>query len=490
MKKEHHMANRKLRPIIAGISILAMLTTVGCGSSTSTAGAQSSAGSTTSPAVPASGQSGSAQLTAVTSGQSGASQTASSAAADNSPVTLKIINWVNPPANDALKKINSQFEAKYPNIKVDYQIAANTTGSYATLLQTTVTSHSADIITTNFPFQPLPDKPTRDNMTPEQLWATSGLLLPLNDQPWVKSYTKEAIGSETYNRNVYGLLTGVYQWMVFYDKTVFKKYNLSVPQTYTDFIKVMDTLKANGVTPLWLGTGGGADGYVQQFLTEPLMASLWLPKVSNGNLAKALESGSERWDSPNFVDVMTKEAKVGSYLEPGYTGIAWQGMPGAFAAGKSAMLLDGSWDLASVNQANPKMDVGSFPLPGSDDASKNQSLLSSDLTFEVLKDAPNKDAALKYLAFFSEPNIYQEYVNTTGISPSQTSGTYSSFASKVLGDTFGKGISTDVVFPILSAKQGYYCQSANFPEVQVNVIAGKKSPPDAAKLYQGSCTTS
>jgi raffinose/stachyose/melibiose transport system substrate-binding protein len=442
-----------------------MLAAASCSSSSN--GSETSAGAATS--VASNGNSG---------GDSG------------EPVTLKIINWVNPPANDAIKKINSQFEAKYPNIKVDYQLAANTAGSYATMLQTTVSSHSADIITVNFPFQPLPDNPTRENMTPEQLWATSGLLEPLTDQPWVSSYTKEAMAAETYNGQIYGLLTGVYQWMVFYDKAAFQKYNLEAPHTYTDFIKVMDTLKSNGVQPLWLGTGGGADGYVQQFLTEPLMASIWLPKVQSGDLAKALARGDERWDSPNFVEAMTKEAKIGSYLQPGYTGISWQGMPGDFAAGKSAMLLDGSWDLASVQQANPTMQVGSFPLPGSDDASQNKSLLSNDLTFEILKDAPNKDAAKKYLAFFSQPEIYKQYVDMTGISPVQTGGTYDSFAATVLGDEFGKGISTDIVFPVLSAKQGYYCQPANFPEVQVDVIGGKRSPEDAAALYQKDCKTS
>lgn len=429
------------------------------------------------------------------SGVAGCSSSGNSSSSSNggggggAPVTLKIINWVNPPANQAIKQINSEFEKQYPNIKVDYQLSANTTGSYATMLQTAVTSHSADIITTNFPFQPLPTNPTRSNMTPEQLWATSGLLEPLTNEPWVKKYTKDAIASETYKGQVYGLLTGVYQWMVFYNKDTFKKYNLTAPTTYTEFIKVMDTLKSHGVQPLWLGTGGGADGYVQQFLTEPLMASLWLPKVPSHNLATALETGQEKWNSPNFVKVMTEEAKIGSYLEPGYTGISWQGMPGDFAAGKAAMLLDGSWDLASVKQANPDMNVGSFPLPGSDDPAQNQSLLSNDLTFEVLKNSPNTDAAKKYLAFFSEPKIYKQYVETTGISPVETGGTYNSFAAQVLGSQFGKGINTNPVFPILSAQQGYYCQPNNFPEVQVKVIAGKMSPESAASTYQGSCKT-
>lgn len=429
---------------------------------------------------------------AAAAGCSSSSSGSSKASGGNSgaKVTLKIINWVNPPANQALKKINSEFEKKYPNIKVDYQLSANTTGAYATMLQTAVTSHSADIITINFPFQPLPTKPTRSNMTPEQLWATSGLLEPLTNEPWVSKYTKAAVASETYNGKVYGLLTGVYQWMVFYNKTTFKKYNLAAPTTYSQFIKTMDTLKSHHVQPLWLGTGGGANGYVQQFITEPLMSSLWLPTVASKNLATALETGQEKWNSPKFVDVMTKEAKIGSYLESGYTGISWQGMPGDFAAGKAAMLLDGSWDLASVKQANAGMDVGSFPLPGSDDAAQNQSLLSSDLTFEVLKNSPHKDAARKYLAFFSQSDVYKEYVDTTGISPVETGGTYDSFAAKVLGSQFGKGVNSNNVFPILSAQQGYYCQPNNFPEVQVKVIAGKTSPQAAANTYQGSCKTS
>lgn len=403
-------------------------------------------------------------------------------------VTLRIINWANPAANEAIEAINEQFMEANPDIVVDYQVAANTSGSYATLLQTAVTSSSVDIITTNNPFQPLPENATRDNMSQEQLWATSGVLMPLTDEPWLQNYTEDARASMTYEGEVYGVLSGVYQWMVFYDKDVFAAHGVSEPTTYTEFLGVMDTLKAAGVQPLWLGAGSGAEIYVRNFMSAPLMNSVWAPEVSSGGLAKAIEQGDTGWDSPEFLEVLEKLVEVGSYLQPGWTGSSWQAMPGDFAAGRSAMLLDGSWDLAAIREANPDMNIGSFPLPGSENPEENQPILAQDLTFAVLEGAQNKEAAVKYLEFFSQPEIYRDYVNATGISPSQTSGDFDSFAAEVLGDRFGEGTPSSLVLPLLSPQSTTYCQTPeNFAKVLVEVMEGKQRPQDAAALLTESC---
>ncbi|HEY1639420.1 MAG TPA: extracellular solute-binding protein [Streptosporangiaceae bacterium] len=400
-------------------------------------------------------------------------------------VTLKIISWVNPPANKAFNKIDAEFEKKYPSIKVQYQLAANTAGPYETLLQTTVDSHSADIVTTNTPFQPLPPNATRATESTEQFWATHDVFEPLNGQPWLNNFTPSALASETYNGKTYGVLTGEYQWVVFYNKTDFAKYHVSVPHTFSQFISVLQLFKSKGLVPLWLGLGGGASGYAQQFMTEPLMSELWQPKVAGKNLALALQNGSTTWTDPAFVTAMTEEAQVAKYLEPSYTGVSWEGMPGAFAANKSPMLLDGSWDMASVQSANPSIKVGSFAFPGSNDPAMNQPLVADDLTLEVLKAAPEKAAALKWMSFFASKPIYQQYVDITGISPSQAGGTYSSFSSQVLGPLFGKGVNTTTIFPTLPSTEGYNDTTANFPLLQLAVMAGSKTPAAAAQAYQG-----
>lgn len=407
----------------------------------------------------------------------------SSGGAAGGQVTLKIINWVNPPANQALKQINAEFEKKYPNIKIQYQLAANTAGPYQTLLQTSVDSGSADIVTTDETMQPLPVNATKANEDTLQYWGTHNVFLPLNGQPFLKQMTPAALASMTYNGKVYGLLSGEYQWMVFYNKSIFQKYNLTAPTTYNQFISTMQTLAAHKVTPLWLGLGGGASGYATQFLTEPLMSDLWQSQLGSASLATDLEKGTVSWNSPPFVQAMTEEANIAKYLEPNYTGEAWQGMPGDFAAGKAAMLLDGSWDLASVQKASPGIQVGSFGLPGSNVAADNQPLLTNDLTFEVLKDTKNQDAAMKYLAFFTSSPIYKQYVDITGISPSEKSGSYSSFSAKVLGPLFGKGVPTGQVFPPLAANQGFYDTETNFPTLDLAVMAGKKTPQQAAATH-------
>jgi raffinose/stachyose/melibiose transport system substrate-binding protein len=171
-------------------------------------------------------------------------------------------------------------------------------------------------------------------------------------------------------------------------------------------------------------------------------------------LTTALQTGSAKWTDPEMVQVFNEEATIGKYLEPGYAGVSWEGMPGAFADNKAPMLLDGSWDLATVHTDNPKLQVGSFPLPGSNVAADNQPILQPDLNFEILRKAKNIPAALAWLKFFASKPIYEQYVDMTGISPSETGGTYTSFAAQVLGKWLGKGIALGTIMPAPTPQPG------------------------------------
>jgi raffinose/stachyose/melibiose transport system substrate-binding protein len=323
-------------------------------------------------------------------------------------------------------------------------------------------------------------------MSSTEFWASSGAYLPLNNQPWIHDFTPTALAQETYKGQIYGVLSGQYQRSLFYNKADFAKYHLSVPTTWSQFLTVLQTLKSHGVQPLWLGAGGGAAIYVQDFLTNALMQELWLPHAAGQNLNTDLQTGAETWTSPYFVQAETELAEIGKYLEPNYTGASWEEMPQDFGANKGAILIDGSWDLSTVQKANPSLQVGSFPLPGSNVAADNQTMLQPDLNFEVLKKAQNMPAALAYLAFFASKPIYQQYVDITGISPSETSGTYSNFAAGVLGKDLGKGVEYTDSFPTLTATQGYYDTANEFPLLQEQVLAGSVTPQKAAQLIEKS----
>ena len=139
---------------------------------------------------------------------------------------------------------------------------------------------------------------------------------------------------------------------------------------------------------------------------------------------------------------MTEEAAIAKYVEPDYTGVSWEGMPAAFAANKAPMLLDGSWDLATVQKANPTIKLGSFPLPGSNIASQNQPLVQPDLNLEVLRHGHDTANALKWMAFFASKPIYEQYVDITGISPSETSWYLYQLQFRCAGQLAGQGNSS------------------------------------------------
>jgi raffinose/stachyose/melibiose transport system substrate-binding protein len=401
--------------------------------------------------------------------------------------TLKIITWVNPPAVQALTKIDGEFEKANPGVKVDLGTAENVNGPYKTMLEQTVDATSADIVTNVTQMQPLPLKPTSSNVTYWQTYTMHGVFAPLNGQPFLKDYKSGALAAETYQGKTYGVVSGEYQEGVFYNKKIFAQYHLSPPTTYSQFLTVLQTLKSHGVTPMWVGLGAVGPVYLQ-FLYYNLMDSVWAPTVS-GSLATDLENGSVKWTSAGFTQAMNEEKTLAQYLEPGYQGEAWQGMPGAFANGKAAMLLDGSWDLASVQAANPSTQVGFFPLPGSNTPANNRSELQNDLTFSVLNGSAHKALAYKWLAFFSQPNIYKQYVDITGISSSQNSGSFSSFSAQVLGSWFGKGDYYTSYYPVLADTDSYWDQPANWPTLQQDVISGSKTPAQVEQMYQSGWST-
>jgi raffinose/stachyose/melibiose transport system substrate-binding protein len=281
-------------------------------------------------------------------------------------------------------------------------------------------------------------------------------------------------------------VTGVYQRGVFYNRAIFAQYHLSVPKTYNQLMADAKILSSHGVTPFLIGLQNVGPAYLQ-FIYFPLMQDIWRTRVG-GNLNTALWTNRTQWTSPEFKTVLERTVQTMHYLEPNFTGVSWESMPGDFADGKAAMLLDGSWDLASVHQANPSLKVGYFPFPGSNHPQYNQSLVSGDLTFAVLADAPDKSAAFTWLKFFAQPKIYAQYVDETGISPTET-GVYHSFSASVLGRYFGTGVHLSQSFPVLPANGPYWVQQTNWPKLILDVYDGKYTVTQAANMLQSEWET-
>ena len=330
-------------------------------------------------------------------------------------VTLELLIHQNAPLVDYITAFNQKFEAANPGVKVNVSVVK--ADELAASTQTRLTANDIDIIDMfGFaqgiqPFMKNADKPN---------WQTlieAGLLMDLSGQPFLKYYDASAIrDAGSFGGKVYEVNTGRYAFTgVFYNKDLFAKYGVKVPTTWPQLVAACATFKKNNIAPM---TAGGKDGWPVLVAGYGILLSEYPDQAA---LVKGLWNGTIKWNDAKSVE-MWKRMQILSrdMIEPGASGIGFDAAPGRFASGAAAMYPAGSWDAPAIEAANPGMHYGYFPMPGSDSAADNKYLAGKyDVGWVVAAKTANKDAAMKWLAMFSQPENYQAYVNATGIMPTE-----------------------------------------------------------------------
>ena len=80
------------------------------------------------------------------------------------------------------------------------------------------------------------------------VFAKAGRLGALNEELSSLVTSPFTVGDTTYGLPMYAVTNGI-----IYNKEIFKKYDLNVPASYSEFLQVCEVLKQNGVVPLALG---------------------------------------------------------------------------------------------------------------------------------------------------------------------------------------------------------------------------------------------
>lgn len=331
-------------------------------------------------------------------------------------VTLKIIHWQQENVNKYIEEFNKKFEEKYPNVKVEYTtVPADST--YDQLMQTRMKATDADIIPLKHSFIGAPQEWSEGAADPLwKQWIDAGLVADLSDQAFIQNYNQTDVeNAMTYNGKVYGVNMGkVASTGLFYNKDIFAEHNLQVPTTWEEFVNVVETLKNAGVTPIGLG---GKDVWPINMAVQGLQATVIDDQLE---FIKGLWTGETKLTDPVHLEVLEKTQFIMNNTIDGFIGIDYGTLPSLFATGRVAMIADGTWDATTIDSANPELNYGYFPIPGSSNAEDNQNLAGKyDMTWMVVEKSANKEYALKWLEMLSETENYTDFVNAAGFLPTQ-----------------------------------------------------------------------
>ncbi|WP_226527764.1 extracellular solute-binding protein [Metabacillus niabensis] len=330
-------------------------------------------------------------LTGCSSSSSGESSEGSSGRDD---VTVKLMHlWPSGSSkqhNMIVNDIAAEYEKANPGVKIEQEILSNE--QYKEKLKVLSASNE------------LPDV----GMT----WAAGFLdpyvkgnkFAPLDDilEGGLKdSFIAGTTEAYAVDGKTYGLPLELNIAPVYYNKKIFEKYNLDVPETYEDFKNIVKTLSDNGVTPITLGNKDRWTGSLwYMYLADRLGGPETLTNAINRSGTfedPALVKAAEEIQNLVGMDAFVK----------GFNGLSNDEAKGPFMNEQAAMYLMGSWELPNytTNEDVPQEfrdSIGFFKFPtvegGKGDI--NSFVGGPGVGLFVSEDSEVKEEAKKFVKFF------------------------------------------------------------------------------------------
>lgn len=330
-----------------------------------------------------------------------------SAGEDENQVEIELVYaYQNAQWNSAIEATVRNFEKKYPNIKVNYEVNYEDKVYEDILIKKIARNELGDIVQLK---------------TPEP-YANSDTLGEISDE--VKNLVKYTydVGGKTYAVGAVESTSGI-----IYNKEIFERYGLSVPQTYQDFLNICKTLKSKGIDPI--GVGGSdlwhMEYWVNHFFRTDVLSKNpeWLSQCSEGVVS---------WTDAEVIQML---ADLKNLFDAGYVNDDWQttrdgNLPYKMAEGEIAMMYTGPWTSFAIQKLNTSMELGWFYVPGANGVTYAGDNLDTfwSVTKECEENPDKYDAAMTFLKYFySEQNytltceaicsfpLTKEWIATAGV---------------------------------------------------------------------------
>lgn len=198
---------------------------------------------------------------------------------------------------------------------------------------------------------------------------------------------------------------------VIYNKTIFEENGLEVPTTWSELLEVGDTLKANDINPFY-ATFADAWTVNQGWFDYTVGGAIDVQSFYDQMAEQGTEVGP---DSPvsfeqDFLEPVEKMQLLASeYTQPNAGSRAYDVGNVAFANGEAAMYMQGPWALSQIEITNPDLELGTFPLPMTEDPADLKVRVNMDLVTMIPEEATNKEGAFDFMDYLFQPDIIQAY---------------------------------------------------------------------------------
>jgi raffinose/stachyose/melibiose transport system substrate-binding protein len=224
----------------------------------------------------------------------------------------------------------------------------------------------------------------------------------LDKSPAYNEVTPFALASATVNGGLYAVPLTEDAEIIYYNKAVFKRAEISVPTSYSQFLSDVTALKKIGVSPIALGNSDSFNGSIIYTMLAERLGGFSLYKST-------VISQNKPFDNPAFVkagDDLQALVKMGAF-NSNYASESIGYAASLLTSDKAGMFVNGTWETYALYQGLGK-NLGWFTLPpvsGGQDNSAQQLIELPNNAISVSANSPHKAEAVKFIEYLETKNV-------------------------------------------------------------------------------------
>ncbi|MDR0540072.1 MAG: extracellular solute-binding protein [Spirochaetaceae bacterium] len=257
--------------------------------------------------------------------------------------------------------------------------------------------------------------------TPVREFVEAGLLADIGsllerEKSWADSILPIAKDEFTVNGKTYGVGLGISVTSVFfYNKALFQKYNVKVPETYDELKTAVNVFKKNNIIPIALGNKAKwpAQSEIFSIVGNRVTGSQWLNSALAGNGAKFTDK--------IFIDALSimKELADMEAFNRDYNSVDDVQVRGYFYREEAAMMINGTWVIPDIAanvsvEMKEKIEMTVFPAiaGGAGEAGALSGVSSTSIVCNAKNTPEQKEAVENLILFLTNEDaqkMYMEY---------------------------------------------------------------------------------
>ena len=304
-------------------------------------------------------------------------------------VTLTVWSW-RPEDEDAYNEIFDVYEAANPGVTIEFVAYVNT--DYNNILATGLTGKGG------------PDVPQVRSYGGIQPLVEAGQLLPLDGEIDLANFPAAALKSTSglSDGKVYAVPTGVQAFTAYYNADIFDELGLEEPQTWDEFIAVLDVLKAADYIPI---STPAKDVWMLPLVQEAVGATRYGGPAFEADIL----SGAKDFNDPDYVASIQLVKDLQPYFPDDVNGVSYVDSKTLFLSGMAGIYLGGSFEVGFWRNEGPDMNLGAFPVPPAPDALVDTPLVPGwyDGSFGVNALSEHPEEAKEFVAWMATPEYGQ-----------------------------------------------------------------------------------